>query len=235
MSPRTGLGAFAALLDQAGVDSELVRTTRDKLPDADHFDGALALGGSPGAYDPRLLDTRRWVRNSVLRGLPFLGVCLGGQLLASAFGGVVGRDARPEVGVHDVFLTDAAKRDQLFAGLTGRLSVFGWHEDSFDLPPNAIPLAGSVACTDQAFRFGAAAYGLQFHPEVRAGDLARWRDVPAYRALLERAGGDWDAVAVELEQATPALDAVSERLLDRWLSLVRGAAALRERPLGVAV
>jgi GMP synthase-like glutamine amidotransferase len=127
------------------------------------------------------------------------------------------------------------KRDPLFAGLPGRLPVFGWHEDSFDLPPGAIPLAGSVACTYQAFRFGATAYGLQFHPEVRADHLARWRDVPGYRALLEHAGGDWDAVAADLRRATPALGAVSEQLLERWLYLVVGVAALRERPLSVAV
>lgn len=148
---------------------------------------------------------------------------------------MVGRNARPEARVHDVFLTDAAKRDPLFAGLPGRLSVLGWHEDSFDLPPGSIPLAGSIACTYQAFRFGVGAYGLQFHSEVRAEDLAHWRDVAGYQTLLDRAGGDWDAVAAELQRATPALDALSEQLIDRWLSLVGDFAAFRARPLRVAV
>jgi hypothetical protein len=108
--PETGLGAFAAHLEAAAVDYELVKTTRDALPEVDRFDGAIALGGSLDVYDPRLVGTRRWIRNAVLDGLPFLGVCLGGQLLASALGGVV-RRGRPEVGLHDVFLTDAADHD----------------------------------------------------------------------------------------------------------------------------
>jgi GMP synthase (glutamine-hydrolysing) len=157
-----------------------LRTTAGALPDSGRLDGAIALGGSLGVYDPRLLETRRWIRNAVLSGLPFLGICLGGQLLASALGARVAR-GRPELGLHDIFLTDAAERDPLFAGLPGRLQVFGWHEDAFDLAPGAVPLAGSISCTYQAFRFDAAAYGLQFHPEVRVDDLFRWRGVAGYR------------------------------------------------------
>src|SRR5687767_13416434 len=87
----TGLGAFAGLLDEAHVDYTVVETLRGPLPDPGAFNGAIALGGSLNAYDPRLLETRRWIRNGVLRGLPFLGVCLGGQLLASALGAAVER------------------------------------------------------------------------------------------------------------------------------------------------
>lgn len=223
--PETGLGAFAAQLDAAGVDYEVLRATAGALPDSGRFDGAIALGGSVGAYDPKLLETRRWIRNAVLSGLPFLGVCLGGQLLASALGARVAR-GRPELGLHDVFLTDAAERDPLFAGLPGRLQVFGWHEDSFDLAPGAVPLAGSISCTYQAFRFDAAAYGLQFHPEVRVDDLVRWRGVAGYRDLAERTGSDFDALAIGLRRSTPALAALAEQLLERWLYLAAGVATL---------
>jgi GMP synthase (glutamine-hydrolysing) len=223
--PETGLGVFAAYLEAAAVDYELVKTTQGALPDGDRFDGAIALGGSLDVYDPRLLETRRWIRNAVGGGLPFLGVCLGGQLLASALGGVVTR-GRPELGLHDVFLTDAADHDPLFAGLPCRLQVFGWHEDSFELAPRAVPLAGSIACTYQAFRFGAAAYGLQFHPEVRVDDLVRWRSVDGYRDLAERTGSDFDMLATGLRRGAPALDVLSEQLLERWLYLVAGVARL---------
>ena len=65
--PETGLGAFAPLLEDAPVHYETVATLHAPLPDADDFDGAVALGGSLNVYDPRLLETRRWIRNSVLR------------------------------------------------------------------------------------------------------------------------------------------------------------------------
>jgi GMP synthase-like glutamine amidotransferase len=224
----TGLGAFRRLLDAAGVGDEIVLTTSAPLPAADGFDGALALGGSLNAYDPRLLETRRWIRNNVLRGLPFLGVCLGGQLLASALGGVVAPTPAPEAGLHDVFLSEAGRRDPLFAGLPGRFQVFGWHEDSFSLPPGATPLAGSPACTYQAFRFGDTAYGLQFHPEVRACDLARWRSNSAYRRIAANAAQDWESLTEALEQATPTLDALSGHLLRRWLRVVAAHEASQE-------
>jgi GMP synthase-like glutamine amidotransferase len=225
----TRLGAFQHLLDAAHVDHEIAMTTNaPPLPAAEGFDGALVLGGSLNAYDPRLLETRRWIRNNVLRGLPIFGVCLGGQLLASALGGVVARSPAPEVGLHDVILTEDARRDQLFADLPDRFPVFGWHEDSFSLPPGAIPLAGSPACAHQAFRFGDAAYGLQFHPELRACDLDRWRANSAYRRVAANAAQDWESLIAALEQATPTLDALARHLLRRWLRLVVAPAALQE-------
>jgi GMP synthase-like glutamine amidotransferase len=230
--PETGLGAFATLLDEAHVDYEIVETLRGRLPDAAAFDGAIALGGSLDALDSRFVETRRWIFDAVLRGLPFLGVCLGGQLLASALGAAVERQARPELGVHDVYLTDAGRRDPLFSGLPGRLAVFGWHEDRFDLPPGALPLAGSIACTYQAFRIHAA-YGLQFHPEVRADDLASWARVPGYRRLLNEVDVTPDRVARELARVGPDLDTLARWLLGRWLELAFHVPG--ERRLRVAV
>jgi GMP synthase-like glutamine amidotransferase len=233
--PETGLGGFAALLDETRVDYEIIETLRGPLPDAVAFDGAIALGGSLDAYDPRLVETRRWIRSGVGGGLPFLGICLGGQLLASALGAAVKRQARPELGVHDVYLTDAAHRDPLFSDLPGRLAAFGWHEDCFELPPGAVPLAGSIACTYQAFRFDAAAYGLQFHPEVRASDLASWARVPGYRGLLDAADVTSEHLADELARVGPHLDKLARQLLGRWLELASQVAAPYQRPLRVAV
>ena len=82
--PETGLGAFAPQLEAAEVSYEVLCTAERTLPDYRRFDGIIALGGSLGVHDARLLEARRWVRNAVLAGQPFLGVCLGGQLLASA-------------------------------------------------------------------------------------------------------------------------------------------------------
>jgi GMP synthase-like glutamine amidotransferase len=226
----TGLGAFVDALSDADVEYEILQTTNGvALPDAASFDGALVLGGSLRADDDALLETRRWIRNAVLRQTPFLGVCLGGQLLARALGGSVESGLRPEVGLHDVYLTEAARHDALFAGLPPRLQVFGWHEDSISLPRGAVPLAGSTAYANQAFRWGASAYGLQFHLEVRPADLRQWEKVPGYARLLAAAGADWDTLTVDLEAAAPALDETMRTLIERWLLVVAGVAALRGR------
>jgi GMP synthase-like glutamine amidotransferase len=170
-----------------------------------------------------------------LVGLPFLGISLGGQLLASALGAAIERQAQPELGVHDVYLTDAARLDPLFSGLPGRLTVFGWHKDRFELPPGAVPLAGSIACACQAFPFDAAAYGLQFHPEVRAADLPSWAHFGGYRSQLDAADVSPEHLAGELARAAPELGRLARQLLERWVELVSRVAAFGERRLGEAV
>jgi GMP synthase (glutamine-hydrolysing) len=218
----TGLGRFEALLDAAGVTYDIVTSTREPLPDAAAFDGAVVLGASLDPHDATLISAKRWIRRAVSNGLPYLGVCLGAQLLGEALGAHV-RRSLPELGIHDVFLTDAARLDPLFADLPGRLQVFGWHTYGFELPHGALPLAGSLSYTYEAFRWGDA-YGLQFHPEVRPDDLERWLYAPGNRRLLAAGGRDWLDVAAELERAAPELDELAAKLLERWLGLVAAAA-----------
>ena len=231
--PETGLGRFAELLDDSRVEYEVL-STRAALPEAPVFTAAIGLGGSLAANDASLLPTRRWIRNAVLSGLPYLGVCLGGQLLASALGGRVRRGGA-ETGVDSVFLTPAAKDDYLFGGLPHRLDVFGWHGDCIELPRGAVRLAGSLACPSQAFRFGTAAYGLQFHPEVRPEDVTRWRDLPGNRRLLDQSGRDWGNIVSELRHASGALDRLGAQLLERWLELVVGVGAPQTNAAGASL
>ena len=129
--------------------------------------------------------------------------------------------------MHDIFLTEAAAHDPLFVGLPPRLPVFGWHADGFSLPRGAVPLAGSISYTNQAFRWGASAYALQFHVEVRPHDLQRWKQVPDYVRLVESAGADWEALSADLCNATAALDETMRVLVERWLLVVGATRALR--------
>ena len=216
--PETGLGRFEHLLDVRGLDYDVVSSMRDPLPDVAALDAVIVLGGSIPPDDATLRPVRHWIARAVAADLPCLGVCLGGELLAEACGARV-RRSRREVGIHDVFLTDAARFDPLFCDLPGRFEVFGWHAYGFELPRGALPLAGSLACTYQAFRLRSA-YGLQFHPEVRADDLELWLQLPRNRQLLAESGRDGPAVAAELEAAESRLDGLATSLLERWLSLV---------------
>jgi GMP synthase (glutamine-hydrolysing) len=224
--PETALGAFAGVLDAAGVEYHVLDAHR-ALPPVDEFDGAIVLGGSLGVDDVPLV-TRRWLGESVRAGLPCFAVCLGAQLLAAALGARVIR-GRPELGAHDIYLLDTALRDPLFADLPRRVKVFSLHQDRFELPRRAVPLAGSLNCTHHTFRFGVAAYGFQFHPEVRRDDLDSWRNVPGYRRLVDESGGDWNGLAAALEHATPELDELAPGLLNRWLHLTAAVTTLRER------
>ncbi|MGH2409362.1 MAG: type 1 glutamine amidotransferase, partial [Chloroflexota bacterium] len=113
------------------------------------------------------------LREAFQRGLPTLGVCLGGQLLARALGARVYRKEISEVGYYPVALTEAGLADPLFQNLPSRPITFQWHEDAFALPDGATLLADSPRDSLQAFRKGASV-GLQFHPEVSLETLAIW-------------------------------------------------------------
>lgn len=164
---------------------------------------------------------RRWVEEL---DRPFLGICLGHQMLAAALGGEVGPMAQGEVGVDRVALTPAGRDDPLFAGLPVAPAVFQWHGAGvLKLPPDAAALAESPPCPVQAFRIGACAYGLQFHFEVGPATVGEWAAIPAYKASLEALFGAGAVPRVEAEVAAqlPAFNATARALNDNFLSQLK--------------
>ena len=166
------MGSLAGVLAAAGLDARqfhLFESVPESLPWSEAA-GLIVLGGTMIANDgdrfPFLVAELDWIRAAVRRHVPMLGICLGAQLLAKALGAAVYRNAQPEIGWYQVELLPAAAEDRLFRGRAGRETVFHWHGDTFDLPAGAVHLARSPLCRHQAFRYGATAYGLQFHVEM---------------------------------------------------------------------
>ena len=114
---------------------------------------------------PFLHDLKSFIRRVVADGTPYLGICLGGQLLAAALGARVVSNRWEELGSLPVTLTAEGCCDSLFAGMPVEFDTFQWHHDSFDIPEGGVLLASSAACPHQAFRMGKYAWGVQFHPE----------------------------------------------------------------------
>jgi GMP synthase-like glutamine amidotransferase len=137
--------------------------------------GALAiLGGEMSANDdlPALRQAERLFLQAVKAGVPTVGHCLGGQLMARALGARVRRAAVPEIGWHTLQVADSATA-AAWLGPPGARCVFEWHSDSFDLPTGAEWLAGSAACPHQAFAIGPH-LAMQFHVEADAEKISRW-------------------------------------------------------------
>src|SRR4051812_3360422 len=184
------------------------------------YAAVMVLGGAMNADQD---DRHLWLRpeKDVLRELlagevPTLGVCLGAQLLAEAAGAPARRAPRPEIGWHDVEVTEAGAADPLLAPLAPRFTAFQWHGYEFPIPPGAALLARSSVCP-QAYRVGRAAWGIQFHAEVSAEDAALWIDDYRSDEDAVRIGLDPEPLRQETRRAIGAWNALGRSLCVRFL------------------
>ena len=143
----------------------------------DAYDAVMVFGGAMHADQD---DRHPWLRDEAMllqelfnRRVPLLGVCLGAQLLARAAHARVYAASEPEIGWHEVELTDEADADPIFSQLPARFDAFQWHYYTYDVPAGAVELARSRRCT-QAFRLGDYVWGVQFHPEVTGPQVHSW-------------------------------------------------------------
>jgi GMP synthase (glutamine-hydrolysing) len=167
------------IIDHLSIPHIVHHPYRDGLlPEPEQISAMIVLGGSMGAGDDRrhpfLGDLKKLIRTVVAARTPYLGICLGGQLLAAALGTEVASHRWEELGTLNVSLTQEGKADRLFRGIPELFSTFQWHLDSFDIPESGVLLASSAACQHQAFRVGDVAWGLQFHPEVTEAIIRNW-------------------------------------------------------------
>ena len=164
--------------------------------DLEGVDAVVSLGGPMNVYEedkyPFLKDEDIFLKKVLKEKVPFLGICLGAQLLAKAAGGSVVRSPQREIGWFDITLRMQGVKDPLFAGLSPVMEVYQWHGDMCVVPPGGVHLAFSDHCPVQAFRVGTNAYGLQFHAEITDKSIDEWsRDYapkkqPQRQAMLKR-------------------------------------------------
>ena len=148
----------------------------EPLPQAQSFDALVVMGGPMGVGDltgyPWLVPEKALIGAAVRAGRKVLGICLGSQLVAEVLGARVRPAREKEIGWFPVRRAPAADRVPLGAALPAEFLAFHWHGDTFDLPSEAVHLASSDACPNQAFAWGRHVLGLQFHLEV-TGDIVQ--------------------------------------------------------------
>lgn len=188
------------------------------------YAGLALLGGEMSANDdlPALRQGEALILDAMSRGVPVIGHCLGGQLMARALGARIGASVAPEIGWQPMHVADDDEARAWF-GPDANATVFHWHYEAFDLPPGARALAGSHACPVQAFSIGRH-LAMQFHVEVDDDKLARWsRSTDPHYLSLVAAGEptvqSGDAMRQTAAWALPAQTALAARLYRRWLSL----------------
>ena len=184
------------------------------------------LGGAPSANDPlpSLRHAERLILDAHQRGLPVIGHCLGGQLMARAFGGRVVQAQTPEIGWHAIEFVEHPDALQWFGPLQNAL-VYQWHYDTFvELPPGASLLASSPGCAHQAFAVGPH-LAMQFHIEITPRKVADWLAEPGEgypRALADRepwvqSADQMQALGATAQSASQALaDQIYQTWQQRW-------------------
>jgi GMP synthase-like glutamine amidotransferase len=226
-------GIFRDLLRRDGVGWQAVRLDLgEPIPDLAGFAALWVMGGPQDVWEeeehPWLALEKAAIREAVLgRRMPFLGICLGHQLLADALGGKVSKAAAPEIGVYEVRPADGAAGHRLLAGVPACGPLLQWQRAEVRRPPaGARVLAGSANCAIQALAVAERAFGLQGHVEVDAATLEEWLATPAAVADLERAlGPDGPArFAAAARAHMAAWNRAARQLYTNFMTLVSAAA-----------
>lgn len=170
-----GPGTIGELLESDGFELQTVFAKKEKIPPLDHS-AILILGAPESANDDvqYLRDEIELIRFAAKKNVPTLGICLGSQLIAKAFGARVYQGPKKEIGFYHDIQLDAASNSRLFAGITNPFTVFHWHGDTFDIPVGARRLAHSTMY-NQAFQYKSTV-GIQFHFEVNKEIVMSWLD-----------------------------------------------------------
>jgi GMP synthase-like glutamine amidotransferase len=202
--PAVDAGIFCQLFRERGVALHSVRIDLGMpIPNLGEFDALWVMGGAMDVWQeheyPWLIAEKAAIREAVDRDMPFVGICLGHQLLADALGGTVAPAACPEVGVFEIARTPAGEQRAWLDGLPQRARVLQWHAAEVTQPPaGAEVLASSLDCPVQAIAVGDRALGLQFHVEVDQRTLAGWlSSKESVAALAKRRGPEGPSTFVE--------------------------------------
>ncbi len=219
-------GAFRRFLAEDGHEWVAVELDAGETPPPlDGFDALWAMGGPMDVWEdqehPWLKGEKALVREVVEgRGMAFLGLCLGHQLLACALDGECGKANVPEIGVMPVRQTELGAESVFLDDVPEVFPCLQWHgAEVTRLPAGAKVLATSPDCAVQAMSWGPRALSMQFHLEVEADTVANWAAIAAYRAALVDAFGPGgvDRLAADCAARMAEFNTIAERVYMNWL------------------
>lgn len=223
-----GPGHLGEFLDRHGIPHTLIAVdSGEVVPDsAADYAGLVFMGGPMSVNDdlPWIPRSLALIRQAVAAGIPVLGHCLGGQLMAKALGGAITRNPVKEIGWGEARVTATPEAAAWF-GEYRAFPAFHWHGETFAIPDGAVRILETPHCANQAFALGPH-LALQCHVEMTAGMIAEWCRVGADEIAAAAASPGVQApAAIEagIAASLPAMAAVAEQLYGRWIAGLRQA------------
>jgi len=188
-------GFIKDLMIKDGVNITTIELDEgEKIPNnLNFFDGMLCMGGPMDTWMekdyPWLIEEKKKIKEFVVDlNKPYLGFCLGCQLLGEVIGGKVVKTNNPEIGMLDVNFLDEKKKDILFADFPQKITSLQWHSyevQELEKNKDVTLIASSKETKYQIFRYKNNAYGIQFHIEIKDTTVNDWGCVPEYKSALE--------------------------------------------------
>jgi GMP synthase-like glutamine amidotransferase len=218
-------GRFLDYFAEDNIIPDFVRVFDGQaIPSLADYDLMFVLGGAQDTWQqdqyPYIKDEMAAIREWVWdRAKPYLGVCFGHQLLATALGGEVAKADQGEVGVFDVTMTEAGTRHPFFAGIEPMQRVMQWHHAEVKrAPQGALVLAQSTAAAVQSLAIDNHALSTQFHCEFSPQTVAAWSSLPNYVSVLERELGPngYDNLKAECYPQMPAMAKMTKQVWENF-------------------
>ena len=196
----------------------------------DEFDAMLCMGGPMDTFMEDdfnwLIGEKKAIGEYVLNlKKPFLGFCLGCQLLGEVLGGKVIQSNPPEIGVLDIDVSDQAITDPVFNFLPNKIKALQWHSyevQGLESNQNVNIIGSSPTTKYQIFGYNNHAYGIQFHLEIRKSTVDDWAAVPEYKNALEQSLGQeaLPHMKKEVDEEIDNMMAQCNQLYQNFISII---------------
>ena len=203
----------------------------EKIPsDLNKFDAMFCMGGPMDTWMekeyPWLIEEKKKIKEFVVDlKKPYLGFCLGCQLLGEVVGGKVVKSNNPEIGMLNINFSENKKNDLLFSQFPEKITSLQWHSyevKNLENNNNITLIASSPETKYQIFKYKNHAYGIQFHIEVKDTTVGEWGCVPEYKSALEKQLGDGalDRFEKDSQKYIPDMNEYSKILYQNFKKLV---------------
>ncbi|MDB9752167.1 type 1 glutamine amidotransferase [Gammaproteobacteria bacterium] len=222
-------GIFRDFFKEDGIDCHVIELDENQqIPDLNYYDALWVMGGPMDVWQeseyPWLVEEKAAIRKAVSElGMPYVGICLGHQLLADALGGEVGLGEHTEVGVMEIHKTDAGKNSSYLKKMPNKMNCLQWHSAEVKHAPIGMDiLSYSEKCSIQSLSSGSRVLTMQYHQEITASAISDWSTIPTYNYLLGKSRGEnfMNKLEQEVLKNITNFNKTARQLYNNWKSII---------------